>query len=187
MRQRALLVLLSLCILAPAVPAFATQVVHRTPEELGRSAELVVRGRVDDVRSFWNADRTRILTEVTVSVVSQHKGAPVGTVRVLQMGGVVDGVRMTVAGALSWTANEDVLLFLEPSLDRRYRVAGFNQGKYRIQRDPRTGVEFVQQAPLGGTELVGGPAAGSPSARADGRVELGSFLQRVRPSMEGGR
>jgi hypothetical protein len=162
----------------------ATQVVQQTPEEMGRAADLVVRGRVDAVRCYWNEAHTRILTEVDVAIDQQIKGRVERSVRVVQMGGVVDGMRMTVSGALEWRPGEEVLLFLERSLPDRYRVAGFSQGKFTIERDPATGVEYARPAGLAGIELVG--AAARATARQP-RLRLEALLDRIAPASEGGR
>lgn len=159
----------------------ATQVQYLRIETLGSESSVVVRGEVSSVRAFWNDSRSRILTETTIRVDERYKGAPPGELRVIQMGGELDGVRMTVSGALTWDPGEDVVLFLEDSLPGRYRVAGFTQGKYSVQRDPSTGEEFVVQASLGGVELVGGAARST-----EDRLFLRDLLQQALPELQGG-
>lgn len=172
--------LLLICTSSP--PAIATQVEYVSLPQLGADAGLVVRGEVVASHSFWNPTRTRILTEVTVSVEESFKGSAPQEVRIVQMGGELDGMKMTVAGSLSWQTNEEVVLFLQRSLPGRYRVAGFHQGKFRVMRDPRTRELLVEQAPLGGAELVGMAAK---SVTPD-RLPLRSLLRRALPSTFGG-
>ncbi len=129
-----------------ATSAVATQVIQRTPKELASESQLVVDGKVSSVRSYWNDDRSKIFTEAVVDVGSTYKGGTAPTVRVVQLGGVVGNVRMTAHGALQWKKGEEVLLFLEPSTPGAFQVAGFSQGKYLIERDPRTGKAFVKHA-----------------------------------------
>jgi hypothetical protein len=164
-----------------ARPAASTQVEYRSIEALGAESALVVRGEVSAVRSYWNQSGSRIYTEVTVEVTDDFKGAAPREVRVVQMGGVVDGVRMTVAGALAWQPGESVVLFLEDSLPGRYRVSGFSQGKFDVERDERTGAEYVRQTGLGGVELVGAAARrGSTNAR----IPLADLLRRALPGIQ---
>jgi hypothetical protein len=165
-----------------ASPARSTQVQYRSIEALGAESALVVRGEVTGTRAYWNDAHTRILTETTVSVSESYKGSGPRELRLVQMGGVFDGVKMTVAGSLAWQPGENVVLFLEDSLPGRYRVAGFSQGKYRVERDPRTGEEFVRQDGLGEAELVGAPARGSESRR----IPLQSLLSRALPELKEG-
>lgn len=160
-------------------PALATQVPYRTIGSLGSESPVVVRGEVSQVRTYWNDARTRILTEVSVRVSESYKGAPAGEVRIVQMGGELDGVRMTVAGSLEWNRGEDVVLFLEESLPGRYRVAGFSQGRFDVQRDPRTGEEFVVQSRIGEAQLVESAARGATSARLTLRGLLAEALPEI--------
>jgi hypothetical protein len=163
-------------------PTAATQVRYQSVEEMGSTAQRIVRGTVAAVRPYWNQDRTRILTETTVRVSDEFKGTGSGTVRIVQFGGVIDGIRMTVAGALDWKVGEDVVLFLEDSLPGRHRVTGFNQGKYAVELDPATGREFVHRAGAGSAELVGAPVDDLRS-----RMALPDLIRRATGETEGGR
>jgi hypothetical protein len=161
--------------------ASATQVQYQSVEMMGASAQRIVRATVASVRPYWNDSRTRILTETTIEISEDYKGAGPATVRLIQFGGVVDDVRMTVAGALSWIPGEEVVLFLEESLPGRHRVSGFSQGKYSVQHDPVTGQAFVRQAGLGAAEL-----SGAPLEELRSRMPLGELLDRAMPAIEGG-
>ena len=134
----------------------ATQVLHRSVEELGRQSTLVVRGKVAGVHSFWNAKRTKVFTETEITVDQSYKGAQPAAIRILQLGGVVDNVKVNVAGALQWRAGEEVLVFLEPYTDGAFQVSGFSQGKFNIVRDRRTNQPYIVRPSQDGVELVGG-------------------------------
>jgi hypothetical protein len=164
-----------------AVSAWSTQIILQTPQELAQESSLIVDGKVSGVRSYWNADHSKILTEATVVVGETHKGSGVASVRVVQLGGVVGNVRMTAHGALGWKRGEEVLLFLEPSLGDAYQVTGFSQGKYAIERDARTGKAFVRQAMPADTEGAQAPATGAAQPAGAGRVTLEQFLNQVLP------
>jgi hypothetical protein len=134
-------------LLFAAVPsALATQIIYRTPQEMGEQSSLVVQGKVVGVRSFWNE--------------KAFKGPNTGTVRVLQLGGTVGSIKVTVAGALQWRTGEEVLLFLEEATADTYLVSGFSQGKFNIVRDPATGEAFVRRPALEGAEVLGAPPSG---------------------------
>lgn len=158
-------------------PAHATQVQVQSVEELGKTSERIVRATVTSVRPYWNDTHTRILTETTVRVSEDYKGAGPATVRLVQFGGAVDGVRMTVAGSLDWNVGEEVVLFLQPSLPDRHRVNGFNQGKYSIERDPATSREFVRRAGAGPAE--------APTSQL--RLPLQELIQHALPDQDGGK
>lgn len=156
----------------------ATQVVYRSPREMGATSSLVVEGRVTGVRSYWNDARTKILTEAQVTVSQSYKGQASGVVRVLQLGGVVGHVRVNVAGALSWNQGDEVLLFLEAMPGGAHRVAGFSQGRYRVERDEATGRRYVVSPSLEEIELVGAPDGALPSARAQ-RIDVERFVDEA--------
>jgi hypothetical protein len=170
---------------ALARDAGATQVLYRTPRELGAESALVVRGEVVEVRSYWNEKRTKVFTSARVAVGETYKGGGVSTVDVVQLGGVVDNVKVTVHGALSWREGEEVVLFLEPydgssASSAAFQVSGFSQGKFSVERDPRTGKEFVSRPEASGVELVGASAPGSPepSSRIES-VPLEQFINEA--------
>jgi hypothetical protein len=154
----------------------ATQILYRTPEQLGVQSSLVVRGTVASTRSFWNDRHTKIFTEVSVDVAETYKGSGLGTIRLRQLGGTVDGVKVTVDGALQWRTDEEVLLFLEPYLAGSYHVSGFSQGKYDVERDTATGRAYVRRSVTTGTELMGAPA--TDNARTE-RLPLEQFVQQA--------
>jgi len=174
--------LLLLTILGLTWPATATLLVPQSPADLGRASELVVRGEVAEVRSFWNASRTKILTEVEVVVEESYKGQAT-TVRVLQLGGEVDNVRMTVSGALAWTPGEEVLLFLERGASDRFRVAGFSQGKFQVEYDRVLRRHYVRRPAVEGAEFLAKP--GAPQPRHELRMSLTDLLADANLQNEG--
>ena len=176
-RTANVLIALLLILTLTATAVVATQVLHRTPQQLGRESSLVVQGKVAAVRSYWTRSQSKILTETTIQVDATHKGQAVGTVQVLQLGGIVGNVKMTVAGAISWDVGEEVLLFLEPAMDEKFQVAGFSQGKYSIVRDDR-GRAFIQRPANEDVELVGG-ADPSISPRTTTDVTLERFINQA--------
>ena len=171
----ALIVLFMTC-----VSVAATQFEYMSPKQMGSESSLVVRGKVTSTRSFWNEANTKIFTETIVQVDEAYKGQPGASVSVLQLGGVVGTLRMHVHGALTWSPGEEVLLFLEPLDNGQHRVAGFSQGKFKVERDPVTGAPFVTQPALEGAEVLGAPGQGSglEAQRAD-KIPLDAFVGDV--------
>jgi hypothetical protein len=158
----------------------ATQIYHRTARELGQQSELVVRGKVTEVRSYWNDTHTKIFTETTVAADEAYKGQAGAVVRLTQLGGTVDNVKVTVSGALYWKQGEEVLLFLEPYSRGTYHVSGFSQGKFTIERDAKTGKAFVHQAPLGDVEVLGAASNQSVSPAVQrGKITLDELLTQA--------
>ena len=138
----------------------ATQIIYRSPKQLADESSQIVRGKVVSVRSFWNAEKTRIFTEARIKVDQTYKGGARAEVKIVQLGGIVDHVNMRVEGALLWKPSEEVLLFLESNPAGDFQVAGFSQGKFAIERDRKTGAAFVKGASLDEVSLVGAPPGG---------------------------
>ncbi len=179
-------VLIVLIAVASAVTgARATQVAYMTHRQLGDGSQLVVRGEVVDVRSYWNEKKTKIFTSARVAVEEKYKGSAGGTIDVVQLGGVVGNVKVTVQGALAWTQGEEVILFLEP-LDTvsagpaEYQVSGFSQGKFNVMRDARTGKAYVHRLELEDTELLGAPSASAstPASKVE-NVPIEQFINEA--------
>ena len=133
-------VLLCSVLVLTAVTASATQILYRSPKQMGQESETAVRGTVVSVESYWNDTHSKIFTRTRISVDETYKGAEQAAIDIIQLGGVVDGVRVTVHGALQWHVGEEVLLFAERYDAAHYRVSGFSQGKFEVERDPETGV-----------------------------------------------
>jgi hypothetical protein len=169
-----------LVLLAAAAAVEATQVIYKSPQQMGSESSLVVRGTVTGVRSFWNESRTRIYTETIVAVDETYKGTGTPTARVIQPGGVVDNARMHVHGALTWRPGEEVLLFLEPRRRGGHRVSGFSQGKLTIERDPATGEPFITHPALDDVGLLGAPDSGAhQAAPGAAKTPLDRFIQQA--------
>lgn len=176
MRRTASILWVSVAVLLIlTAPGQATQVIYQSPKQLADESSQIVRGKVIGVRSYWNAEKTLIFTEVRVKVDEAYKGTPLAEARIVQLGGVVDHMRVNVEGALSWRPAEEVLLFLEANPAGDYQVAGFSQGKFAIERDARTGRAFVKSPGLEGLTLVGAP----PGGAAPVKTPLDQFISKT--------
>ena len=143
--------------------AYATQIAYKSPRQLGDESALVVRGRVQSMESYWNSKHTKIFTRTRIAVDETYKGNARTTIDVIQLGGVVGNVKVTVQGALQWKVGEEVLLFAEPYDAGSYQVSGFFQGKFKIEHDPATGIAYVDAPAPEGVSLLGAPPTQRPS------------------------
>ena len=162
----------TLALLALAAPARAALAVPATVEDLARSSEAVVRGRVLGARAHWSSDRLRIFTTTEVEVASTWRGTAPARVQVVVPGGIVGDLGQRVDGMATFTAGEEVVLFLARSGGvGPYRVAGSAQGKFTVQagkvRPDLSRTAFVE-APLPAGE------------RRSGEMGLDELERRVR-------
>jgi hypothetical protein len=119
------------------------------PEDLARRAEVVALGRVNDVSSEWNENRSMIRTRVTLAVGQYVKGTGTGATLVIYVpGGEVDGVGEMYSHMATFKKDEQVLVFAEKDQQGRYRVSGGQQGKFDVRKDEATGKAFVGNRPI---------------------------------------
>jgi hypothetical protein len=136
-----------------AIPAAASTFLKMSQKDLIRDSQAVVQGKVLQVNSFWNKAGTIIVSEAMVQVEEKILGDAPTVVFVRTLGGTVDGFTVEAHGFPEFKANERVLLFLEPEQGGASRVAGYQQGQYRLIPN-KAGVEMAIPAFVGGEGLV---------------------------------
>lgn len=171
-------------LLAAAPVAHATVLVPAEFSEIVNGSEIIVHGRVVDVRADWTDDRLRIDTLVTLEAGSYLKGGPGGTVTFRVPGGTVGRYSSVMVGAPQFRAGEEVVLFLAASGPSVAHVFGLSQGVFRVRREARSGRRFV--VPPAVVARGTAPQAvrrGAPDRRP---VLLDAFRAQVRAAMTTG-
>ncbi|HBL28297.1 MAG TPA: hypothetical protein DD490_15790 [Acidobacteria bacterium] len=131
-----------------AAPADATTLRRMGVEELVAANQAIVVGQVSDVRSYWNKDRSFILTDVRIAVNDVLKGNVGDEVTVTLMGGRVGEVTTLILGGAELLPGKSYLLFLnEESLPgkRAQTVRDLCQGAYDLVIG-KDGLRAVSQA-----------------------------------------
>ena len=142
--------------------------------EMVTASELVVHGRVVDVRAQIVGDRRTIETVVTVSVLDAIKGQPGATVYFKVPGGQIGRYRRFMVGAPEFASGEEVVLFLKGRPPAVPFPFGLSQGVYRVVRD-ETGRTLVTPPVV--SEAAGRVVRGDSSRRP---MELATFARNVR-------
>jgi hypothetical protein len=173
--------------LVVALTALLPALAHATVEvpvefgEMVRGSQLVVYGRVVDVRGQQTSDRRSIETIVTVSVAQALKGQPGATVAFRLPGGEVGRYRRVVVGVPRFTSGDDVIVFLRGAAPALPTVFGLSQGLYRVARTGDGGAVVapaILAAPSTGAERV---VRGDPARRP---LSLDAFVGEVRARLE---
>lgn len=135
--------LLPLALVFADAAAQASTFLAMSQEELVAGSAAVVDARVVQVESFWNRERTAILTEAVVRVDETVVGEAPAFVKVRTFGGTVGRLRIDAPGFPTFERGQRLLLFLytEPA-DGSVRVQGYRMGEYRIE----TGADGVEVA-----------------------------------------
>jgi hypothetical protein len=159
--------------------ANATTMILQDTRTLVRGSNDIVVGKVASVRSRWDEGHRHIVTDVEVEVSESLKGAK-QRLTLTQLGGEVDGMRLTVPGCPVFEPGEEALLFVWRDTRGRAQLNGLGQGKFEIRRDPKGRGRLVERALPG----LGIGDARSLRALREGespaRVTLESMLQEIR-------
>ena len=140
-RIRARLLTWALCLgtcalsLGVATPVRATVIAPAEFPDVVNGSQLIVHGRVVDVRSQMTAGRRSIHSFVTVAVDQALKGNPGAAVTFRVPQGQVGRYRRIVVGAPEFSVGEEVLVFLTGRGPAIPTVYGLNQGVRRLRGD----------------------------------------------------
>lgn len=180
MRPRRLPAILGLCVailasIAVIGSAAATTLLKLDLDGLVKHSELIVAGRVSEIKSAQ--EHGRIFTYISVEVSAQFKGAPTKQVTFRQLGGRFGELVTYVPGQADFEKGEQVLIFLErPSPGVPLVVTGMAQGKFKLEQAPNSPDLYVSPD-LGHTPLV------EPTTIKDGDT-LTTRLRQAAPSAD---
>lgn len=133
-----------------AAPASATTLKRMDVEDLVAANDTVVVGQVLDARSYWNKDKTFILTDVRISVNEVVKGDVQNEITVTLMGGRVGDLTTLIIGGAELIPGKSYLLFLNeenlPGKARVQTVRDHCQGAFDLVIGKDGGLRAVSQA-----------------------------------------
>lgn len=135
-----------------SVPAQATTLIRASVADLVKANETVMVGEVVDVHSYWNADSSFILTDVTIRPEQVLKGAvrKGGVVTLTQMGGTVGDLTTLILGGPELTIGQSYVLFVNrenlPGAERVTTIRDHCQGVFDIQTTADGEVRAISQA-----------------------------------------
>lgn len=132
------------CALIAATSAHAGTVQELSFEGLVGAADLIVKGRVEELNTKQKRDQRSITTIITVSVEQQFKGAKFSLVTIEQPGGSVGDIALGVPGQPEFSLGENVFLFLKRQRSGRFSVVGGKQGKFTARTEPPSGNPIVE-------------------------------------------
>ena len=134
--------IVAICILT-ASPAFATVLLPADLPTAVAESNVIVYGRVVDVRSAVTVPPRGIETFVTVAVIDALKGNPGRSVTFRVPNGQVGRYRRIVVGAPEFEEGDEVVVFLHGQPPAIPALFGLSQGVYRVAR--QAGVPVVMR------------------------------------------
>ena len=162
-----LIIVFSFTCLAVASYVEASTVQKLSFDRLIAEADLIVLGRVEELKSQQARDRRSMTTVVTVSIERQFKGPKVSSVTIEQPGGSMGDIAQGVPGLPEFSSGEDVVLFLKRQRGGTFKVVGGKQGKFTAKTQPESNNWIVEDF----------------ARRTEG---LDSFLDRLTSMVKGG-
>jgi hypothetical protein len=153
-----LITALAACLTVPAAIASATVVLPVDFAEMVAESQLIVHGRVVDVRPQPTAGRRTIESVVTVEVVTTLKGEPRTAVVLKLPGGRVGRYRRVMVGVAELAEGDELVLFLKGRAPALPMPFGLNQGVYRVSRDNDRALVMPPIADTPGRVVRGDPA-----------------------------
>lgn len=121
----------------------ATLILPAEFREIVSGSQIIVHGRVVDVRSEWVDGRSRIESFVTIEAASFYRGTPAPTLTFRTPGGQVGRYKSVTVGAPEFRIGDEAVLFLKSQGPAVPQIFGLNQGLFRVRVDPRTGRRLV--------------------------------------------
>jgi hypothetical protein len=126
----------------------ATVILPAEFREIVSGSQIIVHGRVIDVRSEWVDGRSRMETYVTVESATFFRGTPTPTVTFRTPGGELGRYKSVTVGAPEFRVGDEAVLFLKSQAAGVPLIFGLNQGLFRVRVDARTGRRLVVRQPL---------------------------------------
>lgn len=116
----------------PAANAILAEV---TIPELVQMADYIVEAEALSTSSSWSDDRSQIFTTVQLRNQKSYAGHLIDSslITVLLPGGIVGDVAMDVEHTPNFKVGEKVIVFLTATGGSRYRVSGWEAGKFTVE------------------------------------------------------
>jgi hypothetical protein len=129
--------------LATGAATRATTLMRISIEKMSQTATVIVRARCLGNSTEWDTGEIRTLTSFEVEEI--WKGSASGRITVQLLGGTVGNLTSRVSGVPRFRSGEEVVLFLEPTPRDDFSIVSWQQGTFRIHREPRLVRESVTQ------------------------------------------
>ena len=177
--------LLLIPLLLGFVPALsATVLIPAEFREIVSGSQIIVYGRVSEVRAEWLDGRRRIESVITLDASSFYRGTASRSVTFRVPGGQIGRYKSVTVGAPEFKAGDEVVLFLKAQGPSVPQVFGLNQGVFRVKVDERTGRRTVMEPIIMPRGTV--PQRVVRGARDRQPLPLDQFAAQVRTVLQGG-
>jgi hypothetical protein len=165
-----------LCVLSYAGSSLAMTAVISSDDTLIVGARAIITAKVLKSASRLDSSSGEVYTYTTLKVRKILKGdLPYQEVVIKEEGGATPDLQTTVPGSPTFTAGEEVLLYLDTRSDGSLRVHQMFLGKFSIVKDAATGITFADRGIPTDQVEIRGRSAGTIT----NRMELAKYVQMV--------
>jgi hypothetical protein len=140
---RIVIFLVSACLAASGFVQ-ATTLQKLSFDRLIGEADLIIKGRVEELKTRQVSDRRSMITIVTASIERQFKGPQVSSLTIEQPGGSVGDIAQGVPGLPEFSSGEEVIVFLKRQRGGAFNIVGGKQGKFTAKTQPGSGEAVVE-------------------------------------------
>lgn len=112
-------------------------------KHLTQSSDLIIVGKVVSKKSFWNDDKSRIFTNVSIEAKEYLKGKSSPNVTIKVPGGEIGEIGELYTHMPKFDDNEEMILFTKRNKKNQLIVTGGELGKIRLIKDEKTGKKFT--------------------------------------------
>lgn len=117
---------------------------QRSISDLSDEADLIAVGRVTNLASEWDENRSSIRTVVTILPSETIKGTISGSsLSIIIPGGEIDGVGEWYSHSVQFQKDEDVVVFIKKDKKDHFIVADGERGKFTVLKDKTTGKKII--------------------------------------------
>jgi hypothetical protein len=150
--------------------------------ELTVVADRIVVGTVLSIDAAWDVQHRRITSTIEVDIEESWKGPALANRRItiVQPGGSVGDMEMTVQGMPSFVAGAKSLLFLQGQ--RRFQVVGMGQGKRALLWNEAS-KQWLAESPDTEGVVEAAPGAKLRQAKPGGPIPLDDLREQVRRAL----
>lgn len=153
-------------------------------KDIVSGSQIIVYGRVVDVRAEWTQDRSQIESHVTIAPSSFYRGTPTASITFRVPGGEVGRYKQVTVGAPQFVPGEEAVVFLRANGPAVPHVFGLSQGVFRVRVDQRTGQRTVILPVLMARGTTSERVVRGTSSRQP--VAIQAFVTQLRATMQQG-
>ena len=142
-KKRQLIIMIMVFLSGIMSEDFIAQTENNNLEKFVERSEVIARGKVSDLMSEWDKEKSCILTKVSIDVSENYKGPETGKLVITHLGGEIGDVGELYSHQPKFIQDEEVLIFAKRDKANNLRLTKGVEGKFKITTDQTTGEKKI--------------------------------------------